>query len=129
MPVPLFLDDTSFWDVALWIVEFFILTLIVVIFIAVFSDIFRRHDLNGWEKALWTLLVFLLPLIGVLIYLIVRPFTVAPDAIPPEPSVGAMVVAASGGSPAEQIAKAKDLLDRGALTQEEFDRIKAKALA
>ena len=126
---PVFLDDTSFWDVVLWMVWFFFLTLAIAVFIAIFSDIFRRHDLSGLEKALWTLLIFLLPFFGVLIYMIVRPFTIAPDALPADPSMGMAAVAASGGSPSEQIAKAHDLLQKGALTQEEFDKIKAKALS
>ena len=38
-------------------------------------------------------------------------------------------VAGSSKSPAEQVADAKRLLDSGALTQSEFEEMKAKALA
>ena len=121
---PVFLDDTSFWDVVLWLVWVFFFTLAIWVFIAIFSDIFRRHDLSGWAKAGWTFLIFVLPFIGILAYLIVRPKSLptTDDWVFGAPPAGA-------SSPTDEIAKAHDLLQKGALTQEEFDAIKAKNLA
>ena len=100
--------------------------------ITVFSDLFRRHDCSGGKKVLWVLFLIVAPLIGVLIYLIANGHSMA------ERNAQAMKAAqkqfddhvkeVAGGSAAE-IAQAKSLLDSGAITQEEFDAIKKKALS
>jgi hypothetical protein len=118
---PLFLaDDISFWDVIWFMVIIFFWTLVLWMFISIFADIFRRRDLSGWGKAGWVFLIFILPFIGVLIYMIVRPAGLPTD----EPSRGYV-----GGSATEEIAKAQQLLQSGAITQAEFDQIKQRALA
>jgi hypothetical protein len=99
--------------------------------ITVFSDLFRRHDCSGGKKVLWVLFLIVAPLIGVLIYLIANGHSMA------ERNAQAMKAAqkqfddhvkeVAGGS-AGEIAQAKSLLDSGAITQEEFDAIKKKAL-
>ena len=100
--------------------------------ITVFSDLFRRHDCSGGKKVLWVLFLIVAPLIGVLIYLIANGHGMA------ERNAKAMQAAqkqfddhvkeVAGGSAAE-IAQAKSLLDSGAISQEEFDAIKKKALS
>ena len=69
----LLLADFTLGNLLVAMVAFFFLFLAVWMFIAVFTDIFTRHDLSGWGKAGWTLLIFILPLLGILIYLIARP--------------------------------------------------------
>ena len=100
--------------------------------ITVFSDLFRRHDCSGGKKVLWVIFLIVAPLIGVLIYLIANGHGMA------ERNAKAMQAAqkqfddhvkeVAGGSAAE-IAQAKSLLDSGAISQEEFDAIKKKALS
>ena len=100
--------------------------------ITVFSDLFRRHDIGGGKKVLWVILLFVTNLIGILIYLIVNGHGMA------ERNAKAMqqaqkqfddhVKEVAGGS-ASEIAQAKSLLDSGAITQDEFDAIKKKALS
>ena len=100
--------------------------------ITVFSDLFRRHDCSGGKKVLWVIFLIIAPLIGVLIYLIANGHSMA------ERNAKAMQAAqkqfddhvkeVAGGSAAE-IAQAKSLLDSGAISQEEFDAIKKKALS
>jgi Short C-terminal domain/Phospholipase_D-nuclease N-terminal len=110
-----------------WILFFWLL-------FTVFGDLFRRTDIGGWGKAGWTIFVICLPFLGILIYLIAnghgmgeRSMKQAQDA---QAQMDAHVRAAAGsGGGVEQIAKAKELLDSGVLTQAEFDAIKAKALA
>src|SRR3954453_376634 len=108
-----------------WIIFFWLL-------FTVFGDLFRRHDVSGWGKAGWTVFVILLPYLGVLIYLIANGKGMA------ERNVAAVQAAQSqtddyirtvAGGSAEQIAKAKGLLDSGAITQAEFGQLKARALA
>jgi Short C-terminal domain/Phospholipase_D-nuclease N-terminal len=110
-----------------WIIFFWLLFI-------VFGDLFRRHDLSGWGKAGWTVLVILLPFLGVLIYLIANGDGMAErstkDVQTAQAQTDAYIKSVAGaGDPAEQIAKAKQLLDSGAITQAEFDQLKAKALA
>jgi membrane protease subunit (stomatin/prohibitin family) len=96
--------------------------------------VFRRHDLSGWGKAGWTLFMIILPFLGALIYLIAQGDGMAQRRAQDVQGQRAQVdeyvrsVAGSGG-PAAEIEKAKQLLDSGAITQAEFDSIKAKALA
>jgi hypothetical protein len=103
--------------------------------IAILSDVFRRHDLSGWGKAGWTFLVILIPFLGVLIYLIGHGQGMA-ERNAEQLKVAQKqyeehireVAGSGGGGTATEIANAKSLLDSGAITQGEFDRIKQKAL-
>jgi hypothetical protein len=102
--------------------------------ITVFSDLFRRHDIGGGMKTLWVIFVIILPYLGVFIYLIAEHKGMADrnmkmvQAQQQQMDAYVKSVAGSGGAAAE-IEKAKGLLDSGAITQAEFDSIKAKALA
>ncbi len=110
-----------------WIIWFTLLFRVII-------DIFRRHDINGGGKALWLIFVIILPFLGVFIYLIVDGHGIAErdmkQAQASQQQFDSYVqsVASSGGAAAE-IDKAKQLLDSGAITQAEFDALKAKALA
>jgi hypothetical protein len=121
----LLLDSTSFWDVVIWMIVFFFWVMAIWVFISIFGDIFRRRDLNGWGKAGWIFLLFILPFLGALIYLITRPK-------PSEEELRRMkTMYPHGGGPVmntDDIAQAHLLLQQGALTQAEYDEIKARAL-
>jgi predicted PurR-regulated permease PerM len=111
----------------LWIIWFFLLFRVIV-------DIFRRKDIGGGSKTLWLLFVILLPFLGVFVYLIVNSNEMADrdvkNAQASQQQFDSYVkeVAGTGGAAAE-IDKAKQLLDSGAITQEEFNSLKTKALA
>jgi Short C-terminal domain/Phospholipase_D-nuclease N-terminal len=110
-----------------WILFFWLL-------FTVFGDLFRRHDISGWGKAAWSIFVIFLPFLGCFVYLITQGRHMGERNIQEAKAAQAQMddyvrsVAGSGGS-AEQIAKAKELLDSGAITQAEYDQLKAKALA
>lgn len=123
-----FLD--VFWTMiifVLWIVWFFILFRVI-------ADLFRRHDISGWVKVLWMIVVILLPFLGVFIYLITQGSHMAErdmrqaKAAQSEFDDYVKTVASSSG-PTAEIERAHGLLSSGAITQAEFDAIKAKALA
>jgi len=102
--------------------------------IVVFGDLFSRHDIGGWGKAGWIILVIVLPYLGVFIYLIANGSSMGERAAARAQAQQAQVddyvrSVASSDSGADQIAKAKQLLDSGAINQAEFDQLKAKALA
>ena len=115
----------EFGEVLVYMAVIFIWMMVIWMFIAVFADIFRRRDHGGWAKAGWILLIFILPLLGILIYLIARPkdATAAQDA-----EIIAAQQRAARYSSAVEIEKAQQLLASGAITQAEFDQIKANAL-
>ena len=124
--------DYPFLDVFWSMIVFFAWLAWIWISITCFSDILRRHDIGGWAKAAWVIFVVVLPWLGVLIYLIAEHDGMRErgmkQAQAQEQAFDERVRDAAGGSVGE-IAKAKELLDSGTITQEEFDAIKAKALA
>lgn len=111
----------------LWIVGF---VLWIWLVIAVFVDIFRSRDLSGWGKAGWTLAVFVLPLFGVLLYLIVRGHKMRQraedEALANELATRQYIrKVAANPDTSEDLAKLTSLRDSGAITQAEFERMKA----
>jgi hypothetical protein len=127
-------SDYPFLDVFWSMMIFFLWVAWIWILIMILSDLFRRHDLSGWGKALWTIFVIIAPFLGVLIYLIVESKGMAERNLERQQQYQSQAddyirSVASTGDPAEQIAKAKQLLDSGAITADEFESLKAKALA
>jgi hypothetical protein len=124
--------DYPFLDVLWTMIVFFAWLAWIWIAITVFIDVFRRDDISGWGKAAWVVFVIVLPFLGVLVYLIAQHDGMrersAKQAQAQKQEFDQYVRETAGGSAAD-IAKAKELLDSGAITQEEFDKLKAKALA
>jgi predicted membrane channel-forming protein YqfA (hemolysin III family) len=106
---------------------FFFFFMAIWIFIAVFSDIFRRRDLSGGAKALWVILIFIVPFLGAIIYLIVRPRMTEQD----KEEMAKMQEAkrrVDGYSAADEIAKLSKLRDEGKISAEEYEKMKANAM-
>ena len=124
--------DYPFLDILWTMFIFFLFVIWIWILITVFADIFRRKDIGGGSKALWIIFVIVLPYLGVLVYLIANHDGMADRNIAQmqkqQAAADDYIRSVAGGSAAE-IEKAKGLLDSGAITQAEFDSIKAKALA
>ena len=107
---------------------FYLFFMVIWMFIQVFADIFRRENLSGWGKAGWNFLLFVFPFLGIIIYMIARPKNTEQDQRMLA-DMQATQARMTGGSAVDDIAKAQALLDKGSITQAEFDSIKAKALA
>lgn len=126
--------DISFGEF-LWslVIIFFMIIFFVILFQVVF-DLFRDHELSGWAKAGWLIFIIVLPYLGLFVYLIVRGKGMAERAVRERVESKQAFddyvreTAGGGGGPATEIANAKKLLDDGAISQEEFDAIKRKAL-
>jgi Short C-terminal domain/Phospholipase_D-nuclease N-terminal len=106
----------------------------IMIFFMIIADLFRDKDLSGWWKALWIIALIFVPFLTALIYLIARGKGMAErrasEMQQAQADTDAYIQQVAGqGDPAEQIAKAKSLLDDGTITQDEFERLKATALA
>lgn len=119
----------SFWLV----LEIFFFFAYLMVLFQIVGDLIRDRELGGFAKAMWVLALIVVPLISALVYLIARGSGMA------RRSAAAMEAAregtetyirdVAGTSPAAEIASAKQLLDAGTITPEEFAALKAKALA
>jgi hypothetical protein len=129
------MDTTNFWDVLLWSFWFFIWIAALMVWFRCLIDMFGDHTLSGWAKAGWALLMIFLPWLGAFIYLIVRGRSMGERQMArmtqQQAAQQEYIKQAAGttSTPAAQIADAKALLDSGAISQTEFDSLKAKALA
>jgi Short C-terminal domain/Phospholipase_D-nuclease N-terminal len=119
----------------LWtlLVIFFMFIYFVLLF-QVIGDLFRRGEISGWKKAAWVLFLIVAPFLGLFVYFIINSQGMAERNVSAaqqsrEQFDSYVRSVASDEGPAGQIAKAKELLDAGTITQEEFDAIKAKALS
>ena len=128
----MFDDNGSF---LLVLFEFFLFFAWFMCLFWVIGDIFRSKDLSGVAKTFWVFFVIILPWLGILVYLIARGHGMQERQLEQAHEMNAAQaeyirsVAGSSGSSADQIASAKSLLDSGAITQDEFEALKAKALA
>jgi hypothetical protein len=124
--------DYPFLEVLWTLLVFFVWVAWFWLLITVAVDVFRRRDIGGGKKTLWLIFMLFVPFIGVFAYLIVNHDEMAQRDIERAKAQQAQfddyVKTVSGGA-ATEIDKAKQLLDSGAITQAEFDAIKAKALA
>jgi hypothetical protein len=123
--------DYPFLDILWTMFIFFLFVIWIWILITVFVDIFRRKDASGFTKAAWIVFVILLPYLGVLVYLIANHDGMADrnlQAMQAQKAATDDYIRSVSGGSATEIEKAKGLLDSGAITQAEFDAIKAKAL-
>jgi hypothetical protein len=125
----------NFWDIVWWFLwAFFFIAYLFVLF-AIIADLFRDHKLNGWLKAVWILFLIFVPFLTALVYLIARGRGMGERSQAEAQKFHAAQaeyiksVAGGGASPADEIAKAKSLLDAGTISQAEYEAIKAKALA
>ena len=130
-----FAADYPFLDVLWTMIIFFCWVAWIWLLVVIISDVFRR-DLSGWSKAAWIFFLIVLPFLGALIYVVAngqemterRVRDVAASQQHLDNHIRS-VAGSGGGGAASEIHRAKELLDSGAITQQEFDQLKAKALA
>ena len=130
----LFAADYPFLDILWTMLIFFLWVMWFWLLIVIIGDVFRRRDIGGGKKTIWLIFILFVPFIGVLAYVLANSDGMAERNMERARSQRTQMdeyvreTAGSGGAAAE-IDKAKQLLDSGAITQAEFDAIKAKALA
>jgi ABC-type multidrug transport system fused ATPase/permease subunit len=127
--------DYPFLDVFWTMLIFFLWIAWFMLLFRVIADIFRRHDIGGGGKVLWLIFVIIVPFLGVFIYLIAEGHKMGERDVKHAQASQAQFddyvksVAGSSGGAAAEIERAKTLLDSGAISQEEYERLKQRALA
>jgi hypothetical protein len=119
----------SLWDVLVLFFFAFVLLGSLIAVVMVLSDLFRDRALNGWAKAAWIVFLVFVPLLTSLVYLIARggsmPDRINDQAREARDATDAYIRDVAGSSPADEVAKAKALLDAGTITPDEFAAMKA----
>jgi uncharacterized membrane protein len=113
------------------VLQIFLFVIWFWILITIISDLFRDHEASGWTKAFWIIFLILLPFLGALIYLIVRGKGMRDRAIAEQAEVQKQMnqyirETAAAGSPADELQKLVELKEKGAISEEEFQSMKAK---
>ena len=126
--------DYPFLDVLWTMFIFFAWVIWFWLLITIFADVFRRHDIGGGTKTLWCIFVIVTPFIGVFVYLISQSKGMNERQLQSvkqqrQQADDYIKTVASEVDAPGQIAQAKQLLDSGAINQQEFDALKQKALA
>lgn len=128
----------SFWDIIWWFLFAFAFIAYLMALFAIVADLFRDRELNGWFKAIWFIFLIFIPFLTALVYLIARgrsmgERTVAAAQVAQDAQEQYIreVVGTDGDSrgSAAEIAEAKNLLDAGVISQQDFERLKEKALS
>jgi hypothetical protein len=124
---------SNFWDLIQLLLSTFVLIVYLLILFQIIGDLFRDPDLGGVAKVLWIIGLIVVPGLTAIVYIIARGRGMAERQRArverARSETDAYIRQVAGKSPAEQIADAKTLLDNGTITQDEFNRLKAKALA
>jgi hypothetical protein len=120
----------TFGDGLLTVVELAFMFLWIWIAVGVVFDVFRSHDLSNWSKAIWVLVIFVFPLLGVLGYLIIRGQVMHEHQAQDHERMAAFRQYQAGGpsTHVDDLRTLADLRDRGVLSDDEFERAKAKTL-
>ena len=127
------LADISFGELLLIVVEVFLFVIWIWILFTIITDLFRDHEMSGWGKALWILFLVFIPFLTALVYLIVRGSGMRDRAIKAQADAkkhfDEYVRDQAHTTPADELHKLNDLKEKGALSDEEFQKAKDKLLA
>lgn len=127
------LADVSFGDLLLLIFEIFLFVVWIWILFTIVTDLFRNHDMSGWLKALWIVLLIFIPYLTAIVYLIIEGSDMRERQLRAQAEAKHQadnyIRAAAHVSPADELNKLHELVEKGALTEAEYDRAKEKLLA
>jgi len=131
MTIPI--ADYSLGDALLTVLEIFFLVIWVWILITIMIDLFRDQEVSGWWKAVWVFFLIVFPFLTALVYLIVRGHGMRERAIQHQADMQkaseSYIKEVAGTSPVDELHKLNDLREKGAISQQEFDSLKAKIVA
>lgn len=125
--------DVSLGELLLLTLEIFFFIVWIWILFTILTDLFRDHEMSGWWKAVWVLFLVFIPFLTALVYLIARGSGMRDRTIKAQADAkqhfDEYVRTQAHASPADELHKLNDLKEKGAISQEEFDKAKAKLLA
>jgi hypothetical protein len=117
---------------ALWV---FFLIMVIWVFIAIVTDLFRDHELTGWAKAVWVVALIVFPAVASIVYLVVRGRGMAERETAQRRAVRAEMddyirttAATPGAGPVDDLSRLNDLRNSGAITDAEFEVIKSRVV-
>jgi predicted PurR-regulated permease PerM len=123
----------TFWQIIWFIFVAYLFFAYLMVLFSVIADIFRNRESSGLAKAVWIVLLIIFPIITVIAYIIVNGKSMAGRSAERYQEAQAQqenyIKQVAGKSPADQVAQAKGLLDSGAISQSEYESLKAKALS
>jgi hypothetical protein len=125
--------DFGLGEALLTVAEIFLFVIWIWILFAVLSDLFRDHELSGWGKAAWVLFLVFIPYLGTLVYLIARGHgmrdrTIKAQAEAQQHFASYVRETAGSSSTVDELHKLDQLKDKGSISEEEFQRMKAKLI-
>ena len=124
---------SNFWDLILLMISTFVFVAYLIIMFQIVVDLFRDSELGGGSKVLWIIGLIILPMLTAIIYIVARGKGMAArqqaSVQSARSDAESYIKSVAGRSPAADIAEAKALLDAGTISQDEYARLKAKALA
>jgi hypothetical protein len=131
--MPVVLADYGLGEALLTVLSIFFLVIFIWILIVILSDLFRDHETSGWAKAAWAFFLIVFPYVTAFVYLIARGKGMRERAIreraEAQKEAEAYVRRVAGSSPVDELHKLDELREKGSISQEEFDRMKAKITA
>lgn len=126
------LADVDFGEALLLTLQIFFFVIWIWILITIITDLFRDHEMSGWGKAVWVIFLVFIPFLAALVYLIARGSGMRERAIAAQSEarhqMDDYIRQAAGSSPADELHKLNELKEKGALSNEEFEKAKAKLL-
>jgi hypothetical protein len=127
------LADFTFGQALLTVLEVFLFAAWLMILFQIIGDLFRDHSVSGWGKAAWTIFLIFVPFLAALVYLIARGEGMRERALAQQQEARKefdayvrQATGSEGGSAADELTKLARLHDENKLSDEEFDRAKAK---
>jgi len=125
--------DYSLGDAFLTVIWIFLFVAWIMVLFTIIGDLFRDHQLSGWAKAAWILFLIIVPFLAALVYLIVRGHGMRERSVREQAEVkkhfDQYVRDTAGTTPVDELHKLNDLKEKGAISDEEFQQMKAKLLA
>lgn len=124
---------SEFWQVFWWMIQFFLIVAYLIILLNIISDLFRDRETGGFVKAVWVFFLLFVPYLTAFLYVIIRGNGMAERSMAAQAQAKSQadsyIREVAGTGPAAEIASAKNLLDSGAITIEEYEALKARALS